>query len=370
MNQSHLLDVAPVDASEYAAIEDLCREVIGTDQTTLVLQGEAIVFLEAAARGLGRPGGRALNLVSGPYGRIFGDWLSEAGSEVENLVVPFDRAVRPEEVEEALERSGPVDLVSLVHAEAATGVVNDVATIAELARSRGALVVVDSVAAVGAEPLAIDAWELDLVVLSAQKALAGPSGVSVATVSPQAWAALAGAPSPWRGSVLSLLDWRDHWAGAGRSVLPVIPSHLETRALGAAMERVRAEGLDRVVARHRAAARATRAALVPLGLEPWVREASEAASVATLVRAPAEGAPALVKAAREAAEELAAPIGPAPGPLAERAVRVSHTGRRASLTTVWSALAALARGLGSLGYEADLEAALAGATDAWYAALG
>ncbi len=142
MNQSHLLDVAPVDASEYAAIEDLCREVIATDQTTLVLQGEAIVFLEAAARGLGRPGGRALNLVSGPYGRIFGEWLSEAGSEVENLVVPFDRAVRPEEVEKALERSGPVDVVSLVHAEAATGVVNDVAAIAELARSRGALVVV------------------------------------------------------------------------------------------------------------------------------------------------------------------------------------------------------------------------------------
>ena len=199
MNPSYLLDVAPVDASEYAAIEDLCREVIGTEQTTLVLQGEAIVFLEAAARGLGRPGGRALNLVSGPYGRIFGDWLAQAGSEVEDLVVPFDRAVHPDEVEEALDRGGPVDVVSLVHAEAATGVVNDVAAIAQLARSRGALVVVDSVAAVGAEPLDIDAWQLDLVVLSAQKALAGPSGVSVATVSPRAWAALAGARPPGGG---------------------------------------------------------------------------------------------------------------------------------------------------------------------------
>ena len=169
--------------------------------------------------------------------------------------------------------------------------------------------------------------------------------------------------------MLSLLDWRDRWAAAGRSALPVIPSHLETRALGAAMERVRAEGLDRVVARHRAAARATRAALAPLGLEPWARQMSEAASVATLVRAPAEGAMALVEAARQAAAELAAPIG-RPGPLAERAVRVSHTGRRAGLTTVWSAVAALARGLTSLGYATDLEAALAGATETWYAAFG
>ncbi len=314
MNRPDLLDVAPVSALEYARTEDLCREVLATGQTTLVLQGEAMVFLEAAARGLGRPGGRALNLVSGPYGATFGQWLSQAGSEVENLVVPFDGAVPPEQVEEALERSGPVDVVSVVHAEAATGVVNDLAAISRVARSRGALVVVDAVAAVGAEPLAIDDWQLDLVVLSAQKALAGPSGVTVVTVSSRAWAALDGHPSPWRGSVLSLLDWRDRWTGAGRSALPVIPSHLETRALEAAMERVRAEGLDRVVARHRAAASATRAALAPLGLEPWARQATEAASVATLVRAPAGGARALVTASLAAAPELGAPIAPAPGP--------------------------------------------------------
>jgi aspartate aminotransferase-like enzyme len=370
MNRSDLLDIAPVSAAEYAGIEDLCREVIGTEQTTLVLQGEAMVFLEAAARGLGRPGGRALNLVSGPYGATFGRWLSEAGSEVENLVVPFDRAVPPEQVQAALEDFGPVDVVSVVHAEAATGVVNDLAAIAQVARSRGALVVVDAVAAVGAEPLAIDDWQLDLVVLSAQKALAGPSGVSVATISPGAWAALAAHPSAWRGSVLSLLDWRDRWAGAGRTTLPVIPGHLETRALGAAMERVRDEGLDRVVARHRAASAATRAALAPLGLEPWARRPGEAASVATLVRAPAEGARALVEASLARSQGLRAPIGAAPGPLAEDALRVNHTGRRATLTEVWGALAALALGLEALGHDTDLAAAVAVAAESWYGSVG
>jgi aspartate aminotransferase-like enzyme len=369
LSTSELLDVAPVGPGEYAGIEERCREVLGTLQTTLVLQGEATVLLEAAARGLGRRGGRALNLVSGPYGAIFGEWLAEAGSEVEDLVVPFDRAVQPEQVEEALERSGPVDLVSLVHAEAATGVVNNLPAIARLARSRGALVVVDAVAAVGAEPLAIDDWQLDLVVLSAQKALAGPAGVGILTVSPDAWAALDAHPTPRRGSVLSLLDWRDHWAGAGRSVLPVIPAHLETRALGAAMARVQAEGLDAVVARHRSAGQATRAALVPLGLQPWARQSGEAASVATVVRAPSEGAEALVRASLAASEDLSAPLSTAPGSLATDALRVNHTGRRANLPSVWSALAALARGLGVLGYDADLAAALSIATSTWYASL-
>jgi aspartate aminotransferase-like enzyme len=369
MNTSELLDVGPVGPAEYAGIEDRCREVLGTGQTTLVLQGEATVLLEAAALGLGRRGGRALNLVSGPYGAVFGEWLAEAGSEVVDLVVPFDRAVQPEQVEEALDKSGPVDLVSLVHAEAATGVVNDLAAIARLARSRGALVVVDAVAAVGAEPLAIDDWQLDLVVLSAQKALAGPAGVSMLTVSPNAWAALEAHPSPRRGSVLSLLDWRDRWAAAGRCALPVIPAHLETRALGAAMARVQAEGLDTVVARHRAAARATRAALLPLGLRPWARQSGEAASVATVVRAPSEGAGALVQAALAAAEELSAPLSTAPGSLATEALRVNHTGRRATLPSVWSALAALARGLVVLGHDADLAAALSIATSTWYGSV-
>ncbi len=44
-----LLDVPLVTASEYASIEDRCRKVLGTDRTTFVFQGEAIVVLEAAA---------------------------------------------------------------------------------------------------------------------------------------------------------------------------------------------------------------------------------------------------------------------------------------------------------------------------------
>jgi aspartate aminotransferase-like enzyme len=77
-----------------------------------------------------------------------------------------------------------------------------------------------------------------------------------------------------------------------------------------------------------------------------------------------------VNASLAAAQELPVAIATAPGPLAGDALRVNHTGRRAALTTVWSALAALARGLGSLGHDADLATALAVATDTWYATIG
>ena len=141
-----------------------------------------------------------------------------------------------------------------------------------------------------------------------------------------------------------------------RSYFPFVPSHLETRALGASMNRVAREGIDRVIGRHRAASAATRAALAPLGLRGWARP-SEAASVATLVRPPTEGSLALTAALANSLENPAL-ISLAPPPLANDAIRVNHTGLEANLPAVLSAVKALASGMRALGYDADLAAAL------------
>jgi len=152
-----LSDVRPVSAAEYAEVERKFAKLVGTRQDCILVQGEAILALEAAARGLGGPGVHALNIVTGPYAALFGDWLRQTGAEVDELAVEFDRAVSVEHVREALSRSD-VELVSIVHAEAATGVVNPLREIAEVVREAGALIVVDAVASVGADPLAIDEW--------------------------------------------------------------------------------------------------------------------------------------------------------------------------------------------------------------------
>jgi aspartate aminotransferase-like enzyme len=115
--------VAPVTAAEYAEIERKFAELVGTRRDCILVQGEAILSLEAVARGLGGPGLHALNVVTGPYGSVFGDWLRQTGAEVEDLVTDFDRAASEELLHTAL-AGGAFDLVSVVHAEAATGVVN------------------------------------------------------------------------------------------------------------------------------------------------------------------------------------------------------------------------------------------------------
>lgn len=342
-----LLDLAPLTAGHFASIERRVASLLATEHDVVIMQGEALLPLEGCIRGGARPGSTALNVVTGPYGQTFGNWLRDCGATVVDLEVPFHSAVTPEQVERALAAHPEIDFVSLVHAEAATGNTNPVAGIGEVVRAHGALFMLDAVASVAAEPLLPDAWGVDLCVIGGQKAMGGPAGVSAVSVSPRAWERLAANPRAPRRSYLSLLDWKERWIDSGRTALPHAPAQLEMLALEACVERVEAEGLGAVMARHAAAASATRAGALALGrgLEPFVHEASAAAPVATTLRTP-PGVNASEVVAKALAADGSLPLIAGGGALAEEMIRVNHYGPDASPAVVRSTLAALGTALG------------------------
>ncbi|GAA1135762.1 aspartate aminotransferase-like enzyme [Kitasatospora gansuensis] len=336
---SPFLDLPPLGAARFAAIEDQVAGLLRTRADVIVTQGEALLPLEAAIRSAAHPGSTALNIVTGPYGQTFGNWLRDCGTKVVDLVVPFSTAVTADQVAEALAAEPAVDFVSLVHAEAATGNTNPVAAIGEVVRAHGALLMLDAVASVAAEPLLTDAWGVDLCVIGGQKAMGGPAGVSAVSVSDRAWERILANPAAPRRSYLSLLDWKERWTDAGRTVLPHAPAQLEMLALGACLDRIEAETLDATIARHRAAAAATRAGVRALGtFSLFVPDDSAAAPVATTLRTP----PGLDAAGLAEALDPALPIQAGGGALAGELLRVNHYGRAASLDTVLACLTALA----------------------------
>ena len=112
-----LFDYDPVFLERFRDTERLLAEVYRTTNDVVLMQGEAVLGLEAAARGLVAPGMRCLNLVSGVYAAWFGDWLREYGADVSEVRVPYDEAIDPAAVERALAEDGPFELVSIVHSE-------------------------------------------------------------------------------------------------------------------------------------------------------------------------------------------------------------------------------------------------------------
>ncbi|MBQ1159276.1 alanine--glyoxylate aminotransferase family protein [Streptomyces sp. A73] len=314
------------------------------------MQGEALLPLEACIRSAAPRGSTALNVITGPYGETFGGWLRSCGAEVVTVTAPFSGAVTPEQIARALRENPEIGLVSLVHAEAATGNTNPVAEIGAVVREHGALLMLDAVASVGAEPLLTDAWGVDLCVIGGQKALAGPAGVSAVSVSARAWERIAANEQAPRRSYLSLLDWKERWLDGGRTALPHAPAQLEMLALEQAVDRVAAEGLDASIARHRAASAAVRAGARELpGLDPYVVRDQDAAPAATTLRAPAEGVDAREVVAAALKADARVPLQAAAGPLAAEVLRVNHYGQAAERTLVLDSVRALATGLHTLG---------------------
>jgi aspartate aminotransferase-like enzyme len=348
-----LLHPPPYPATRYAPLADRLQRLLQTSSDVIFVQAEAIVALEAAAASLGHPGTRSLNIVTSPYGNYFSGWLRHAGAEVHDLVAEPGRPIAIEAVAAALDAASRIDLIAVVHAESANGALNPLPGIARLARERNALLVVDAVASFGGHPLPVDALGIDVAVIGPQKSLGGSSGLSMVSVSPRAWARMA--PRDRHvPSALSLRDIKDMWLDRGRGALPGMPPPLEFWSLEAAVDAVESEGLERMIARHRQAARATRAALRALGAAPWIDDEDAASALVTTVPAPAGIA--VADLVREAAE-LGAAISPAVGAIADRVVRLDHTGARAAPAAVQTNVMALASVLARRGVAVDIGAA-------------
>ncbi len=124
-------------------------------------------------------------------GAWFGRWLRRAGASVVEIRAEAAKPVSARAVAATLDAHPDAKLLSVVHAESASGIRNPLEAILRLARERDVLTVVDAVASLGGHAFAADALGADVVVVGPQKALAGPAGLSAVAVGPRAWAAIA-----------------------------------------------------------------------------------------------------------------------------------------------------------------------------------
>ena len=111
----------PAFLEAFRATERKLAELFLTKNDVLLMQGEAVLGLEAAARGLVRPGTPVLNLVSGVFGKGMGYWLKDFGAELHELEVPYNDAVDPADVERYLDEHPEIELVTVVHSETPSG---------------------------------------------------------------------------------------------------------------------------------------------------------------------------------------------------------------------------------------------------------
>ncbi len=350
----------------FARTSDLLRQVFRTEYDVIIMQGEAILGLEAAAASLISPGDKVLNLVSGVFGKWFQDFIDKYGGETIELAVPYDEAIDPEDVRRALQQNPGVKFLSVVHSETPSGTHNPVREIGRIAREFGVLTMVDTVSGLGGELLSPEEWGLDVAVAGPQKCLGGTPGLSLLAISPDAWRAMeARQPAPLRGSFLSILDWKSAWLENGR--FPYTPSVSEVYALESVLSQALEVGMERFVARHQATARACREGVKALGFELWPAREEIAASCVTAVKVPDGLADERLRGTMR--DRYGVTISPGYGELNGKLFRLGHMGpAQAHPTTLAAQLAILERALADLNYPIQLGAgvgAAMAALDGW-----
>jgi alanine-glyoxylate transaminase/serine-glyoxylate transaminase/serine-pyruvate transaminase len=303
--------------------------------TTLAISGTGTAGMEAMVANLVEPGRPALAIVTGYFGDRLAEMLARYGAAVERLDVEWGRAVDPDAVKRALSAKR-VDVVTVVHGETSTGVVNPVAEVVALARDHGAIAIVDAVTSLGAVPFDAAAWGVDACYACSQKGLGAPSGLAPILLSARARARCAGRRSFYFD--VELIE--DYWLR--RRYHHTISAPL-VYALHAALGEVEAEGLDARWQRHERHHQALVAGLarMDLSLLPAARERLWSLNA---VRVPANVDEAAVRAHLLQRDNIE--IGAGLGPLAGKIWRIGLMGSGATADNVDRVLSALGDALG------------------------
>ena len=255
----HPATLAAQDAPMIGHRSDELESLFGkcSEQLQQLYHTEARVFTVAASGSglqeaaiLNAVSGRVINFVNGAFSQRWHDVSVGCGKEAIAVEVPWCTAVKPAQVEEALQAAladGPVDAITVVHNETSTGVASPVDAIAAGVRrvSPETLILVDAVSSFSGVKLPFDEWGLDILLTSSQKALAVPPGLAFTAVSDRLMERAATVSNRgWYFDFLQLEMYRQ------RSTTPATPAISLLRSLSVQLDRVFAEGLVARYARH------------------------------------------------------------------------------------------------------------------------
>ena len=182
-------------------------------------------------------------------------------------------AVDIDALRQTLNAHPEIEAVLVTHNETSTGVANDLAAIAQVAKIEfDKLLLVDGISSVCSLPVQTDAWGCDVVATASQKGWMLPPGLAFLSFSERAWAAHEKASMP--RFYFDVSAYRRYFE-IGQP--PYTPSVSMMFALDLALNKILTEGLGSMFERHATIGRMTRDGVKGLGLSllPDERVASD-----------------------------------------------------------------------------------------------
>jgi aspartate aminotransferase-like enzyme len=349
----------PQFSSLFAEARTGLQTLFQTRQDLLTLAASGTGAMEAAITNCFAAGDEVVVVNGGKFGERWLKLGQNYGLKPIEVRVEWGRAVRPEQVADAL-RAHPGTKGVLVQAsETSTTAVHPIREIAALTRETNAFLVVDGITAVGVYDIPMDAWGIDVMVTGSQKALMLPPGLAFIALSERAWAGVQ--PAAGRRFYFDLPRERDNQAKNTTAWTPAISL---IYGLHEALAMMQEEGLPQVFARHDRLARATRAAVEAMGLRLVSPDAPSPATTGAYVPESVDGG----KLVAYLRDKMGVTFAGGQDQLKGRIVRLAHLGFAGAFDVVVG-IAALEMALKHFGHKIDLGRGVAAAQQVLMAAL-
>ena len=340
---------------------DLRRVFRTRTGTVMMFPGSGTAAWEAAITNTLSPGDRVLMARHGQFSTLWATMAARLGLDVELIDLAWGAGTPVTEFGRRLadDVDGRIKAVFVTHNETATGVTSDVAAVRAVldAGYHDALLFVDGVSSIGSIDFRMDEWGVDLAVTGSQKGLMLPAGLGILAVSPKALAAAGTATLP-----RAYFHFGDMLAMNADGYFPYTPPTQLLHGLRKSLDRLFAEGLDNVFARHHRLAEGVRRAVAAWGLDTVAEHCSLASDTVTAIRVPA-GIDAR-DVIRTGYRSYNTSFGSGLGPLAGKAFRIGHLGDLNEVMCL-AALAAAEMALQDAGADVSLGSGVA-AAQAWY----
>ena len=319
-----------------ASIKGL-QYILRTDNPVVILTASGSGAMEATVLNLTKPGDTVIVTEVGKFSERWREIGEAFGVNVVAVKCEPGQIVTPQQIEQAFAKNPGASVLFATHSETSTGVLLDVKEMARVARAHNALIAVDAITSAGCHDVRTDEWGLDAVVGGSQKGVMIPPGLGYVSLSERAIQRMRE-----KRHAVYYFDLLKAVKQSEKGDTPYTPAITLFLALRRALDMMREEGIEKVVARHDLNARGTRAAVKAMGMDLVATVPSNAT---TAVWTPGDSSGKITK---HIEKRYGCKIAGGQGDLKGKIVRIGHLGAyfEEDMFTVVSAFEATLNDLG------------------------
>ncbi len=321
------------------------KYVFQTANDLFLIASSGTGAMEMAVANLVSPGEKAVVISVGKFGERWEKLCKVFGADVAVIRKEYGDFVSAEELEDFLNKNSSASVVFATLSETSTGTVMNVEGFSSVAKKHDALLAVDCISGLVAEPMKADEWGLDVVVAGSQKGFMLPPGLAYASFNERALQKAEEVTSP-----RFYFDVRAY----AKDPAPWTPAVNLIYQQRAAVKLLKEEGIENIWERHAVLAEATRKGVAALNLELFSKRPG---NILTAVKVPdgVDGGK-IVSIMRD---EYGVTIAGGQGTMKGKIFRISHLGYVSGFDIV-VAFTALEKVLRRLGHSVPFGAGAAG----------